>query len=70
LPGGVIIFAIAQLMTFFRKSMFRLMIPNLQRLGLLTDRIRPRYAEMGILNFESGRAMPDMTNDEILAVPM
>ena len=60
----------SQLMTFFRKSMFRLMIPNLKRLGLLTDRIKPRYAEMGILNFETGRAMIDMTNDEILAAPL
>jgi hypothetical protein len=60
----------SQLMTFFRKSMFRLMIPNLKRLGLLSERIRPRYAEMGILNFESGRAMPDMTSDEILAVSL
>jgi hypothetical protein len=60
----------SQLMTFFRKSMFRLMIPNLKRLGLLSDRIRPKYAEMGILNFETGRAMPDMTSDEILAVSL
>jgi hypothetical protein len=60
----------SQLMTFFRKSMFRLMIPNLKRLGLLTDRIRPKYAEMGILNFETGRAMSDMSNEEILAVPL
>ncbi|MBS1988949.1 MAG: ferritin-like domain-containing protein [Cyanobacteria bacterium SZAS LIN-3] len=57
----------SQLMTFFRNSMFRLMIPNLKRLGLLTERSRPRYAEMGILSFESGRAMPDLTSEDILA---
>jgi hypothetical protein len=60
----------SQLMQFFRQSMFRLMIPNLKRLGLLSDRVRPRYAEIGILNFESGRPMSDMTNDEIMATSM
>jgi len=59
----------SQLMASFRKSMFRLMIPNLKKLGLFTERIRPRYEKMGILNFENGPAMADMTNEEILAVP-
>jgi hypothetical protein len=60
----------SQLMQFFRKSMFRLMIPNLKRLGLLSDRIRPKYAAIGILDFESGKPMAEMSNDEILAVAM
>jgi hypothetical protein len=58
----------SQLMVFFRKAMFRLLIPNLKRLGLFTDRIKPSYQKIGLLNFEGGRPMSDMTTDEILAV--
>ncbi len=60
----------SELMRFFRRAMFRLLIPNLKRLGLFTERIRPRYAEIGILNYETGRQMSEMTNDEIMAVPV
>lgn len=56
----------SELMLFFRKAMFQLIIPNLKRLGLLTDRIRPKYAELGILHFESGLAAPELTARDIL----
>ena len=29
------------------------MIPNLKRIGLLTDKIRPKFEELGILEFEN-----------------
>jgi hypothetical protein len=58
----------SQLMAFFRKSMFRLLIPNLKRLGLFSDRIRPKYEKMGLVNYENGRPMSEMTNEEIMAV--
>jgi hypothetical protein len=28
-------------------------IPNLKRIGLLTDRIRPKFEEMGVMDFEN-----------------
>lgn len=37
----------------FRKFLFERMIPNLKRVGLLTDAIRPKFEELGVLEFES-----------------
>ncbi|MCC7268899.1 MAG: ferritin-like domain-containing protein [Caulobacteraceae bacterium] len=36
----------------FRTFLFERMIPNLKRIGLLTDAIRPRFEELGVLQFE------------------
>lgn len=30
-------------------------------LGLLSDRVRPRYAEAGLLGYEHGKAAPELT---------
>lgn len=43
-------------MEHFRKLLFQRVIPNLRRIGLLTDKIRPKFEELGILQFED---MPD-----------
>lgn len=56
----------SQLMTMFRKSMFRLIIPNLKRIGLLSDRIKPRYAALGVLEFESAPTVYEMSQEELL----
>ncbi len=40
------------LMQQFRCMLFSKMVPNLRRLGLLTDRVRPALAELGVLEFE------------------
>lgn len=37
----------------FRKFLFERMIPNLKRVGLLTDAIRPRFEELGVLECEN-----------------
>jgi hypothetical protein len=37
----------------FRKFLFGRMIPNLKRIGLLTDKIRPKFEELGVLEFEN-----------------
>jgi hypothetical protein len=29
------------------------MIPNLKRIGLLTEKIRPKFEELGVLEFEN-----------------
>jgi hypothetical protein len=40
-------------MSTFRDLLFQRVIPNLKRIGLLTDRIRPKFEELGILEFEN-----------------
>lgn len=37
----------------FRTFLFERMIPNLKRVGLLTDKIRPKFEELGVLQFEN-----------------
>ena len=40
-------------MSTFRNLLFQRVIPNLARIGLLTDRIRPKFEELGILEYEN-----------------
>jgi len=44
-------------MSTFRNLLFQRVVPNLRRIGLLTDSIRPRFEELGILEYE------EMTDD-------
>lgn len=37
----------------FLNMLYARIIPNLNRIGLLTDRIRPKFEEMGVLDFEN-----------------
>ena len=39
-------------MSLFRKLLFTRVIPNLKRIGLLTDRVRPLFEKLGILDLE------------------
>jgi hypothetical protein len=54
------------MMALFRQTMFRRIVPNLKRIGLLSDSIRPRYQEAGLLAFEHGKAAPDLTAEDLL----
>jgi hypothetical protein len=56
----------SQMMALFRSTMFKRVIPNLKRIGLLSDRVRPRYAELGLLGYEHGRAAPDLEAADLL----
>lgn len=56
----------SELMHFFRSTMFRRIIPNLRKIGLLTDRVRPRYEELGLLQYESGKAATELTATDLL----
>jgi hypothetical protein len=56
----------SEMMTRFRKTMFKRVIPNLKRIGLLTDRIKPKYAELGLLGFEHGKAAPELTANDLI----
>jgi hypothetical protein len=40
----------------FRRLLFSRIVPNVRKLGLLTPWLRERFAELGILSFESGPA--------------
>jgi hypothetical protein len=40
-------------MEAFRKFLFTRIIPNLKKVGLLTDSVRPKYEALGILEFEN-----------------
>ncbi len=54
------------MMGLFRETMLRRIIPNLRRIGLLSDRVRPRYREAGLLEYEHDRAAPELTAEELL----
>jgi hypothetical protein len=43
----------AEIMQRFRNLLFTRVIPNLKRVGLLTDSVRPLYEELGILQYEN-----------------
>jgi hypothetical protein len=47
--------------------LFSRLIPNLKAIGLLTDRIKPRYEELGLLRYEDGKAADKITLNELLA---
>ncbi|MCA9554206.1 MAG: ferritin-like domain-containing protein [Myxococcales bacterium] len=57
----------SEFMSRFRTSMFRRIVPNLKRIGLLSERIRPHYQKLGLLAFEHDKAAPDLTTHEVLA---
>jgi hypothetical protein len=57
----------SKLMGSFRQTMFKRIIPNLKRIGLLSERIRPRYDELGLLVYEDGRPAPELTAADLLA---
>jgi hypothetical protein len=50
----------------FRATMFQRIVPNLKRIGLLSDRIRPRYAALGLLEWEHAEAAPDVDVAELV----
>jgi hypothetical protein len=53
-------------MTMFRRTMFRRIVPNLKRIGLLSERIRPHYAALGLLEWEAGKAAPELSAHDLL----
>ena len=41
------------IMSTFRNLLFQRVIPNLNRIGLLTEKVRPKFEQLGILEFEN-----------------
>ena len=56
----------SDMMQMFRKTIFRRIIPNLARIGLLTDRIKHHYAAIGLLVYENDKAAPDLEVADLL----
>ncbi|MCC6336033.1 MAG: hypothetical protein IT380_18845 [Myxococcales bacterium] len=56
----------SEMMRLFRRTMFKRVIPNLKRIGLLSDRIRPKYEALGLLEYEHGRAAPELTAEDLV----
>lgn len=57
----------SEFLQVFRKTMFRRIVPNLKRINLMSDRIRPHYAALGFLEWENERAAPELTSSDLLA---
>ena len=53
-------------MVGYRQILFSKIVPNLKRLGLLTPRVRAKFAELNILQFESSH---DSTVEDETAIP-
>jgi hypothetical protein len=56
----------SEMMQLFRKTMFKRIMPNLKRIGLLSDRVRPHYDQYGLLEYENGRAAPDLSAQDLI----
>ncbi len=59
--------ASARGMERFRHVMFSRMVPNLREIGLLSDRIRPHYARVGLDRYFGGLAADKLSGDQMLA---
>ncbi|MEM6996954.1 MAG: ferritin-like domain-containing protein [Myxococcota bacterium] len=53
-------------MQHFRSTMFRRLIPNLKRIDLLTDRIRPHYERLGLLKWEHEKPANELSAGDLL----
>jgi hypothetical protein len=56
----------SEIMAEFRRTLFSRLIPNLKAIGLLSDRVRPRYEELGLLRYEGGKAADQLSLNELL----
>ena len=52
-------------MRMFRETMFRRILPNLSRIGLLWDRIKPHYEALGVLQFEKDKPTYELSANEL-----
>ncbi|MEM9066957.1 MAG: ferritin-like domain-containing protein [Myxococcota bacterium] len=50
----------------FRYVMFRRLVPNLREIGLLTDRIKPHYARVGLMKYFHEKSADMITGDEMI----
>lgn len=55
------------IMQAFRRAMFKRIVPNLKRIHLMSERVRPHYAAIGLLEWENEKAAPEISVEEMLA---
>ncbi len=53
-------------METFRNSLFRRLIPNLKRIGLLPERMRRHYEALGLMRYEFEKAATELTGSDLL----
>ncbi len=51
----------------FRHTMFSRLVPNLREIGLLSDRVKARYDQAGLLQYAGGLSADQLTGDQMLA---
>jgi hypothetical protein len=56
----------SEFMGRFRNTLFRRLIPNLKRIHLLSDRIRPHYGALGLLVYENERPANELSAGDLL----
>jgi hypothetical protein len=54
-------------MKAFRSTMFFRLVPNLREIGLLTDRIIPRYEQVGLMKYFGGAAADKLSGKAMIA---
>jgi hypothetical protein len=51
----------------FRHVMFRRLVPNLREIGLMSDRVRGRYEEVGLMRYFDGASADQLGPEQLLA---
>ena len=54
-------------MNEFRTTMFTRLVPNLREIGLLSDRIMPRYDQVGLMKYFGGVAADQLSAQKMIA---
>ncbi len=54
-------------MEAFRRVMFSRLVPNLRAINLLSDRVKSRYAEVGLMKYFDGKAADQLSGDQLIA---
>jgi hypothetical protein len=57
----------SQTMAKFRNIMFQRLVPNLEYIGLMSDRIKGHYEQSGLTSFLGGKNATQLTEDELIA---
>ena len=47
--------------------MFNRLVPNLREIGLMSERVQGRYAEVGLMKYFGGASANELTADQLLA---
>ncbi len=54
-------------MNEFRTTMFTRLVPNLREIGLLSDRIMPRYEQVGLMKYFGGASADQLSAQKMIA---